>query len=784
MTLGEGGAPAGPVGLDVLDLRGLQCAVDVCPLPALLADAQPGGRVLGTNPELMRLFGGGSAELARLDAVWGRAVPGGAAGVDAAECWSRALQAAAERNSPTIEPFELRVARLGGSPRLLRVRASLAGPWALLVFAEVSAPAPPQEELVEAYHLLQQIMDTSPGMIFVKEASGRLRFVNRYAAEYYGVRSEQMLRRTTPEVHATAAEAERFDADDQEVRSTGKMLVRDELNTAHDGQKHWFRTLKVPFVRTDGTVDVLGLAADITPLKETEAALRNSEEKLRLAVVATRLGLWQWDIQNDSIEWDDTMLEIWGLTRDSLPQERSAYMELIHPEDAEKMGQAIQTALATGRYPPMEHRVVRPDGSIRHVAAQALITRAPDGSLAKLMGSARDVTEERELEARRQAAQRLESIGQLSAGVAHNFNNLLMGIIPNLDLALPGASPWVAELLQAAREAALRAAELVGQMTTFAGRAQGGPRRAEDARELVERALAMCRGTFDRSIELVARYPERSHFVSVDATRFEQVLLNVLINARDAVADPAIRAPALRITLDTVAKGESELARLGLRGDRDYVRIRISDNGIGMTASVRGRIFEPFFSTKAPGHGTGLGLSTAIAIVREHEGAIDCASMQGAGSTFGVFLPEAAPEARARVVAAPRAPVAAREAILVVDDEAAVREVVHRLLTREGYVTHVASCADDALQSLADTELRRSIALVILDMSMPGMSGQQALGELRQLLPDTPIVFFTGYTIDAPEGADGFIRKPITAAKLAQAVREVLESARARRAQR
>jgi CheY-like chemotaxis protein len=189
-----------------------------------------------------------------------------------------------------------------------------------------------------------------------------------------------------------------------------------------------------------------------------------------------------------------------------------------------------------------------------------------------------------------------------------------------------------------------------------------------------------------------------------------------------------------------------------------------------MTASVRGRIFEPFFSTKAPGHGTGLGLSTAIAIVREHEGAIDCASMQGAGSTFGVFLPEAAPEARARVVAAPRAPVAAREAILVVDDEAAVRDV--------------ASCADDALQSLADTELRRSIALVILDMSMPGMSGQQALGELRQLLPDTPIVFFTGYTIDAPEGADGFIRKPITAAKLAQAVREVLESARARRAQR
>ena len=516
----------------------------------------------------------------------------------------------------------------------------------------------------------------------------------------------------------------------------------------------------------------------LTALKQTERALRESEEKLRLAVAATRLGLWQWDIQSDAVEWDDTMLEIWGLARTQLPRARAAYMESLHPEDAEKVTHAIQVGLATGSYPPIEHRIIRPDGSVRHVSGRAVITHSADGSPAKFIGSARDVTEERELETRRQAAQRLESIGQLSAGVAHNFNNLLMGIIPNLDLALSNVPPETVPLLDAARAAAMRAAELVDQLTTFAGRAPVAPRRVMEARQLVEPALAACRLTLERPVDVVAHYPERGPFVSVDAVRFEQAVREVLLNARDAVADSVVTAPALEVSVDSVDPGAPELEYLGLQRDRRYARIRVGDNGSGMSVQVQSRIFEPFFTTKAPGRGTGLGLSTALAIVREHGGAIDCASTPGVGSVLSLFLPLVSAEVPVAPDASDARVRAGGEAILVVDDEAPVREVVRRLLNREGYVTHVAEGGAEALEALHDPELRRRVALVLLDMAMPGMSGQRALRELRVILPETPIVFLTGYAIDTPAEADGFIRKPVTAGELAKAVREILQRPR------
>jgi PAS domain S-box-containing protein len=626
---------------------------------------------------------------------------------------------------------------------------------------------------------LQRLLDTCPlpAALSETELAGRVLGMNRTLLQLLEYDAAEL-----PSLEALLARsvssATGADAAQRWWRSAGERGTPvepfDMQVQRRDGSRCWLRVSA-----TVSGARALLVFADVTALKETEAALRESEEKLRLAVAATRLGLWQWDIQSDVIEWDDTMLEIWGITRAQLPHARAAFMQSLHPEDAEKVTQAIQVGLATGYYPPIEHRLVRPDGSVRHVSGRAVITRAADGTPAKFIGSARDITEERELESRRQATQRLESIGQLSAGVAHNFNNLLMGIIPNLDLALSSAPPEMTQVLDAARAAALRAAELVGQLTTFAGRAPAASRRVTEARQLVERALATCRLTAERSMALVARYPEQSSFVSVDAVRLEQALREVLLNARDAVADPVVQAPALEISVDILDAGAHELSYLGLRDDRSYVRIRIGDNGSGMSGQVQSRIFEPFFTTKAPGRGTGLGLSTALAIVREHEGAIDCTSTPGVGSLLSLFLPMVAAEAPL-VTPAPdtAARAAGREVILVVDDEAPVREVVRRLLNREGYVTHVAEGGAEALEALNDPELRRGVALVILDMAMPGMSGQQALRELRVLLPETPIVFLTGYAVDTPTEADGFIRKPVTAGKLAEAVREILSRRR------
>ena len=219
----------------------------------------------------------------------------------------------------------------------------------------------------------------------------------------------------------------------------------------------------------------------------------------------------------------------------------------------------IAKALDTGVYPDFEHRIVRPDGTHRYLLAKGAVTRGADGSFAKIIGGCLDITERREAEERQRQSQKLEAIGQLSAGIAHNFNNLLMAILPNLDLAMVGANAETRELLEAAQGAALRAAELVRQLTTFAGRARPAPRRPEDIREVVERTMAICRRAFDREIELNVTLPAEPAFVVGDPTLLEQALLNILINARDALTEAQVEAPCVRIEVARISASADEI---------------------------------------------------------------------------------------------------------------------------------------------------------------------------------------------------------------------------------
>ena len=521
--------------------------------------------------------------------------------------------------------------------------------------------------------------------------------------------------------------------------------------------------------------EAIWVARDVTHQREVLRRVRESEVNLRLAVNAARMGLFEWDIKRERFEWDDVTCQIYGVTQETMPRDRLSFRALVHPEDRERVRALTATAISTGVYLPLEHRIVRPDGKIRWTITRATVLHDEDGTPTKMLGGVLDVTAEREIDDRRRLSQKLESIGQLSAGMAHNFNNLLMGILPNLELALPEVSPEVAELLRSARESALRAGELVRQFMAYAGHGQSGPKRNEDVRQLVGRTLAICARAFDRSIALTAQYPEQPQVVLMASTQVEQCLLNILINARDALTEACTASPSVRVTVDRLASGSVEIAQRDLAPWRDYVRVQITDNGPGMDDATRPRIFDPFFTTKDPGHGTGLGLSTAVTTVREHGGAIDCVSELGTGSVFSIYLPLAPTTGVAENVPS-RAPVSrGSETILLVDDESAVRRVVKRILEAEGYDVLEASSGHEALERLSDVSTRNKVALVLLDMSMPSMPGVEVRRRVKELSPTLRVAYFTGYAPEPRQDVDGVISKPISTDELLLSVREILD---------
>jgi PAS domain S-box-containing protein len=528
-------------------------------------------------------------------------------------------------------------------------------------------------------------------------------------------------------------------------------------------------------IRAISDTEAVWVSRDVTRQRDAARKVRENDVKLRVALTAARMGTFEWDIKRDHFEWDDTLCEIYGVTQETMPRGRVAFRSFVHPEDQDRVRTLADSAVSTGEYRAVEFRIQRRDGTIRWVAARGALTRAEDGSPAKIVGGILDVTPERTLDEQRRTSQRLAAIGQLAAGIAHNFNNMLMGILPNIELALPEASPGAAELLRGAQESAMRAAEMVRQLVTFAGQTRPAVRRVEDVTALVLRSLQICRRTFDRSIELPYVLPDQPHTVLAEPATLEQALLNILINARDAVIDSRVVAPVVRVHVDRVSAGAAEISECDLAPGREYVRVRVWDNGPGMDEATRSRIFEPFFTTKDLGRGTGLGLSTTMSIVREHGGAIACTSRPGAGTTFSVYLPHAAEGVTEVAAPPPGTAQGGSETILVVDDERAIRAVVHRILTRHGYDVRLAAGGAQAIEQLGDAETREKVALVLLDMSMPAMPGSDVRRLLRELIPTARVAYFTGYSSHPQDDVDGVIEKPIASETLLRRVREILD---------
>ncbi len=361
-------------------------------------------------------------------------------------------------------------------------------------------------------------------------------------------------------------------------------------------------------------------------------------------------------------------------------------------------------------------------------------------------------------------AQMMEAIGQLTAGIAHNFNNMLQGIMGNVYLAIQEAvSAPQREMLESADIAARRAAAMVSQLLTFSY--PGSQRRLQSidpSARLVD-VVEMGRRTFDRHIELTSEVAADLPAIEMDGGQFEQITLNVLINARDAVADLQERTPHIHVAMDLYIDANTHQRSL---------RIRTTDNGKGMDDKTRERIFEPFFTTKPVDKGTGLGLSTVYSIVQKQRGKILCQSTLGAGTTFSVLLP--LPIERDQQPAAVDPVAAVGGTVLVIDDEESVRRSTMNILQYHGYDVLMASDGVEGVELFREERPD----LVLLDLSMPRMSGRDVLKEIRQIDPHIKVLLFTGYATDEEEFgySVGIVHKPFMAADLIAAITQAIQS--------
>jgi signal transduction histidine kinase/ActR/RegA family two-component response regulator len=443
------------------------------------------------------------------------------------------------------------------------------------------------------------------------------------------------------------------------------------------------------------------------------------------------------------------------------------------------------TAMATRRAAVVEKRSTRPDGSQLVVQIQAFPVLHADGSARGFIELVENVTETRKLQAERERldarvreAQKMESLGILAGGIAHDFNNLLMGILGNVDLALTKTVPEspARPFLQRIDTAAQRAADLTNQMLAYSGRGRfivepiNLSRLVEEIGHLL--ATVVSKGATLR-YNLAAELPP----VEADATQLRQVVMNLITNASDAIGNAE---GMISVSTGLVDADEAYLTGLWSRENLAagrYVFVEVTDNGAGMGAETRARIFDPFFSTKQTGRG--LGLAAALGIVRGHKGGIRVYSEPGKGTTIKVLLPAAAGAA----LPTTGGPVGAEAAeggpghglILVVDDEEIVRETTRLMLEENGFSV---LSANDGVEAV---ELYRGrageIAAVLLDMTMPRMGGEEAFRELRRIDPTVAVILSSGFTEQealnhfAGKGLAGFLQKPYRARELAAAVR-------------
>ncbi len=663
-----------------------------------------------------------------------------------------------------------------------RVGSQIAGAVAnVLLFIQLKRA---EEAMRESEEKFRDLYDHAPVGYHEYDKEGRITKVNRTDLEMLGYTSEELIGQPIWKLNV------------------GEEIVREQVLAKLAGALPPGQNLERIYKKKDGTIfpvliqdrltldekgQISGIRCtiqDITEHKQSEEALRQSEERYRTILENIEDGYYEVDLPGNFTFFNDSLCRMLGYSRDELiGMGNDRYTD---QENRKKLFQAFNRVYRTGEpVKGFDWEVIRKDGRKLYGEVSVSLIRSSTGEPVGFRGIARDITERKRAEKEMAAlqeqltqSQKMEAVGRLAGGIAHDFNNLLTVIKGYTQLSLLDLKEnnplW--ENIQEIQKATERAANLTRQLLAFSRRQILDP-KVLDLNSLLRDTEKMLRRMIGEDIELVTRLSEGLGKVKIDPGQIEQVVLNLAVNARDAMPSGG------KLTIETANAQSDEgyaLTHLGLTPGH-YVRLSVSDTGVGMSREVQEKAFDPFFTTKEKGKGTGLGLSTVHGIVTQSGGKIWVYSDPGHGTTFKIYFPTIEGEldtldGRNEPDSSPRG----SETVLLVEDESSVRDLANRLLKQQGYRVLEAANGEEALRLAQETAGER-IHLLLTDVVLPQMSGKELADQLKTFRPDLKVLYTSGYTDFAVvhhgvlNSGTHFLQKPFSLKTLSQKVREALD---------
>ena len=565
---------------------------------------------------------------------------------------------------------------------------------------------------------------------------------------------------------------------------TGESLLR-----TRDGRDIPVSIVSVAPRGIDGKVEfIAAIMRDLSERKRIEESLRSSEERFQLAVQGAIDGLWDWNLRTNEVYYSSRWKSMLGCADDEIQPAVSEWESRLHPDDRERAMQTLSAYLKgeTAVY-ELEHRLRHKDGTYRWTLARGAAVRDANGEPFRMAGSHTDITQRKQQEEQLKRseeqllqAQKMDAIGRLAGGVAHDFNNILTAILGYAELAmmrLPEGDPGRADI-EEIKKAGERAASLTRQLLTFS-RKQVMQQAVLNLNGTLSEMNKMLKRVIGETIDLETVLAPDLHRVKADPSQLEQVVLNLAVNARDAIGG----RPEAKIVIQTanVERNTDYSRQHPSVKPGAYAMLAVRDNGSGMSPETLAHIFEPFFTTKEKGKGTGLGLSTVFGIVQQSQGHITVESELGRGTCFRVYLPRSE-DPTDKIGRS--SPAGMDETIMVVEDEAAVRQFLSTALRKIGYAVIEAVNGEEGLRVATDPA--RKLDLIITDLALPGQTGVDVMQRAMRARPKLRVLYLAGMSEQSlsdrgelPPGAF-FLQKPISTAALASKVRQVLASSPAR----